>query len=87
MTEVNLSDDLTDVICPEHGRLLRVIIGARVLCNQRKKWIRARSFPFFMSQWIKQTSGLSYSRASNTMWIQHSLPKTRHIRRIAMGYL
>ena len=41
MTEVNLGDGLTDAICPEHGRLLRLMIGAWVLCNQCKKWIRA----------------------------------------------
>jgi hypothetical protein len=41
MTKTNLSDGCADAVCPTHGFILRVIVGALVLCNQCKRWITA----------------------------------------------
>jgi hypothetical protein len=41
MEAINTNDGCAPATCPSHGVLLRVIVGALVLCNQCKRWIRA----------------------------------------------
>ena len=41
MKEVSATDGCANTICPKHGFLARVIVGAEVLCQNCRRWIQA----------------------------------------------